>query len=172
MPDAVERFLARPGRMLARLDEQLAQASDTHEAAWIACEFTGRELNLGDCVAYLPQADGGLVQAAAWGPRRVATNLLASRLRLPPGAGVAGDCARRLRARRVDDARDEADDAGRGHSELAVPVQHDELLLAVLHSEEPQPGFFDERYEQAFEAIAACSASHLWRLRGHRPGAG
>jgi GAF domain-containing protein len=154
--------------MLVRLDKQLQQAEGTHEAAWIICEYTGRELNLADCVVYLPTGAGGLVQTAAWGPKRSADRMLESRVRLSIGKGIVGACARQLKAQRVDDTREDlryVHDIEPGLSELAVPISHDEILLGILDSEDASLGFYDSRYEQAFEAIADRSAAHLWRLR-------
>lgn len=166
--DTVTRFLERRDSMLLRLDEQLRDASDAREAAWTLCDYTGRELNLADCVVYLPAGDDALMQAAAWGPKRGAQYILESRLRLPLGKGIVGDCARRLQMQRVDDTRDDTryvHDDQPGLSELAVPLCHDDILLGVLDSEDTGTAFYDARYEQAFEAIAGCAAAHLWRLR-------
>jgi putative methionine-R-sulfoxide reductase with GAF domain len=166
--DTVTRFLERRDFMLDRLDEQLRDVWDMREAAWALCEYTGRELNLADCVIYLPEGDTALMQAAAWGPKRGTERMLESRLRLPLGKGIVGNCARQLRTLRVDDTREDArhvrDDQS-GLSELAAPIHHDEILLGVLDSEDVGAGFYDSRYEQAFEAIAGRGAAHLWRLR-------
>lgn len=169
MPDAVTRFLSRLDALLARLDGQLALAETPREVAWIVCEFTGRELNLADCVVYLPEGGDGLLQTAAWGPKRVAEHMLESRIRLSLGKGIVGDCARRLHTQRVDDTRNDpryVRDGELNLSELAVPIHHDEILLGVLDSEHPADGFYDARYEHAFEAIAERSAARLWCLRG------
>lgn len=170
MPDAVTRFLSHRERMLARLDEQLGEATTPHETAWILCEFTGRELNLADCVVYLPEGQGLLLQTAAWGPKRAASNMLESRIRLAVGEGIVGDCALRLQAQRVDDTRRDpryiADDQV-NLSELAVPIHYGPTLLAVMDSENPYEGFYDARYEEAFTAIAALGATHLWRMHGN-----
>lgn len=168
MPDAVTRFLDRSEAMRERLDEQLRQAESTQEAAWVICEFAGRELNLADCVVYLPTGAGGLVPAAAWGPKRSADRMPESRVRLSLDRGIVGACARHLKTQRVDDTREDAryvQESEPRLSELAVPICHDEILLGVLDSEHASPAFYDRRYEQAFEAIADCSAAHLWRLR-------
>lgn len=166
--DVVTRFLERRDTMLSRLDEQLRHAADSAEAAWILCEYTGRELNLADCVVYLPAGTGILAQAAAWGPKRGGERMLESRLRLPPGTGIVGHCARDMHALRVDDTRSDpryvADDRS-NLSELAVPIAHDEVLLGVLDSESPELGFYDARYEAVFAAIAECAAARFWRLR-------
>ena len=169
MPDAVTLFLSRLDALLTRLDGQLALATTPHEVAWIACEFTGRELNLADCVVYLPEGSDGLLQTAGWGPKRVTKNMLELRIRLTLGKGIVGDCARRLQTQRVDDTRNDSRYVRDGElnlSELAVPIHHDEILLGVLDSEHPADAFYDARYEHAFEAIAERSAARLWCLRG------
>lgn len=166
--DTVTRFLERHDFMLARLDEQLRQASTAQEAAWVLCDYTGRELNLADCVVYLPDDDGTLAQVAAWGSWHGVERMHESRLRLAPGSGTAGACARLLRTLRVDDMRGDARYATDEHpalSELAVPIVHDNVLLGVLDSESPELGFYDARYEAAFATIAECGAAHLWHLR-------
>lgn len=166
--DTVTRFLERRDALLTRLDEQLQDADHAHDAAWTLCEYTGRELNLGDCVVYLPTKGDVLTQAAAWGPKRGAERLPESGLRLPIGRGVVGECALLLQKQRVDDTRTDTRyirDDQPGLSELSVPISRDGTLLGVLDSEAAETSFFDSRYEQAFEAIAYCAAAHLWRLR-------
>jgi putative methionine-R-sulfoxide reductase with GAF domain len=166
--DAVTRFLDRREAKLQRLDEQLQQAADPSEVASALCEHTGRELNLADCVVYLPAGSDTLVQAAAWGARRGAA--LAARLRLPY-EGLVGSCAVTLRTQRIDDlghdSRDVAD-AQVHLCELAVPIAHEGVLLGILDSESPEPGFYDSRYEAAFAAIAERGASRLWQLQPRR----
>jgi putative methionine-R-sulfoxide reductase with GAF domain len=166
--DTVTRFLERREALLARLHEQLHEADTAHEAAWLLCEYTGRELNLGDCVVYLPTPDDILIQTAAWGPKRGAERMLESRLRLPIGRGIVGECALLLRTQRVHDTREDpryVRDDQPGLSELSVPIVHAGSLLGVLDSEAAEAGFYDSRYEHAFAAIAHCAAAHLWRLR-------
>lgn len=166
--DAITRFLERRATMLARLDEQLQDALGPEDVARALCEFTGRELNLADCVVYLPTRDGILVQSAAWGARRGADRMLDARLRLPLGIGIVGECALLLQTQRVDDTREDPRyirDDQPGLSELSVPMSHDGTLLGVLDSEDADTGFYDARYEAAFEAIAHCGAAYLWQLR-------
>jgi putative methionine-R-sulfoxide reductase with GAF domain len=169
MRDAVTRFIDQIESLLVRLDGQLDLSASPREAAWTLCEFAGRELNLADCVVYLPRGNDSLVQTAAWGPKRVSENMLESRVVLTGGKGVVGDCARRLRTMRIDDTRLDpryVRDDQVNLSELAVPIHHEEILLGVLDSENPEASFYDARYEKALEAIADRGAAHLWRLRG------
>jgi len=166
--DTVTRFLERRDALLARLDEQLQESASADEAAWTLCEYTGRELNLADCVVYLPVSGDMLAQAAAWGPKRGAGRLPESSLRLPLGRGIVGECGLLLQTQRVDDTRADPRyirDGLPALSELSVPIRHDTVLLGVLDSEDASTAFYDTRYEQAFEAIADCAAAHLWRLR-------
>lgn len=166
--DTVTRFLERRDALLTRLNEQLQEAGDPRDAAWILCEYTGRELNLGDCAVYLPTQGDVLTQAAAWGPKRSVEGLPESSLRLPIGRGIVGECALLLQTQRVDDTREDLryiPGGQPGLSELSVPIRRDGILLGVLDSEAAEAAFFDSRYEQAFDAIARCGAAHLWRLR-------
>jgi hypothetical protein len=106
MQDAITHFLNHADRRLAELDGRLAQAATPRDVAWIVCEFAGGELELTDCVVYLPDGRDGLIQQAAWGPKRAADHVLESRIRLAIGTGVVGDCARQRS--RVDDTRHDA----------------------------------------------------------------
>ena len=169
--DAVTRFLDRRDALLMRLEEQLQQAATAADVAWVLCEFTGRELNLADCVVYLPAGAGALLQTAAWGVLRGAERLPESRMRLPVGEGIAGHCARTLRIQRVGDTRHDPHFVQVSEiclSELAVPIEREGTLLGILDSESPEQDFYDVRYEAAFAAIAAAGAGHLWRWLGQR----
>ena len=169
MPDAITSFLDQAGARLAALDAQLAKAATARDVAWAICEFTGQELELSDCVVYLPDGEDGLIQHAAWGPKRAGNQILESRIQLAIGKGVVGDCARRRTPQRVDDTRRDiryvADDQV-NLSELAVPLIHDDVLLGVLDSEHPETAFYDNRHVQAFQAIAERAAARLAQLRG------
>lgn len=167
--DAVATFLEHAPQRLEALDAQLARSRCAREVAWALCEFAGAELDLGDCVVYLPEDEHNLAQQAAWGPKRAAAQVLESRIRLAVGRGVVGDCARLRTPQRVDDTRRDlryvADDQI-NLSELAVPLVHEGALLGVLDSEHPQPAYYDDRHERAMVLIAQHAAARLAQLRG------
>jgi hypothetical protein len=168
VPDAVTRFLRNLRPLLARLDDQLGATGSLREAAWTLCEFTGRELNLADCAVYLPNGLDALQPTATWGLRRNGQHSSEARPGLSIATNLVGNCARQLRTQRSEDLRHGHLPSANGEadaSELAVPVHHEDILLAILDSKDPHPGFYDERYQQVFEAIAECGAAHLWRLR-------
>jgi putative methionine-R-sulfoxide reductase with GAF domain len=168
MQDATQQFLERADQRLTTLDERLAQAASAREVAWAVCEFAGRELELADCVVYLPDGADSLLQQAAWGPKRAADQVLESRIRLAAGRGVVGDCARQQATQRVADTRNDARyvaDDQVNLSELAVPLLHDGRVMGVLDSEHPDAGFYDARHEQALRAIADRAAARLVQLQ-------
>jgi putative methionine-R-sulfoxide reductase with GAF domain len=169
MLDATQLFLDRADQRLDVLDERLAQAASAREVAWTVCAFAGHELALADCVVYLPDGADSLLQYAAWGPKRVADQVLESRIRLAVGHGVVGDCARQQAPQRVADTRQDARyvaDDQVNLSELAVPLVHAGRVIGVLDSEHPDAGFYDERHEQALAAIADRAAARLVQLQG------
>ena len=169
MPYPAAAFLADADQRLASLAAELAAATSPRDAAWVLCEFAGRELDLADVVVYLPEADGVLAQQAAWGPKRAADQVLESRIRLTPGSGIVGACAQQRVPMRVADTRLDpryvADDQA-NLSELAVPIVLDGVLLGVLDSEHPRRDFYDVQYQRALQAIADCGAVRLRQLAG------
>lgn len=169
MLDATQTFLDRADQRLALLDERLSQAASAREVAWTVCEFAGRELDLADCVLYLPDGTGSLLQQAAWGPKRAAEQVLESRIRLAVGRGVVGDCARQRATQRVADTRQDARyvaDDQINLSELAVPLLHGDRVMGVLDSEHPDPDYYAPRHEQALQAIADHAVARLVQLQG------
>lgn len=168
MSGIVSDFLAESETRLAKLDAELARQESAPCVAWTLCEFSGRELDLVDCVAYLLESDTMLVQQAAWGPKRAADHILESRIHLAVGKGVVGACAQSRQPQRVDDTRQDpryvVDDQD-NLSELAVPLVDGDTLLGVLDSEHPKPRYYDGRHEQALLAIAARGARRLRELR-------
>lgn len=167
MPDPAATFLARADERLARLTDELDGAQSQRDAAWVLCEFAGRELELADVVVYLPDADGNLAQQAAWGPKRAAEHVLESRIRLTPGSGIVGACAQHRVPLRIADTRMDpryVPDDQANLSELAVPIVHDGALLGVLDSEHPQPNYYDAQHERALQAIADRGAERLREL--------
>ena len=161
-------FLADARARLAALGAELAGACTPEEVAWVLCEFSGRELDLADCVVYLLDPDGAtLTQQAAWGPKRAAHHVMESRLRLALGQGIVGRCAQLRLPQRTGDARSDqryvVDDQF-NLSELAVPIIADGTLYGVLDSEHPRADYYALEDEHAFLAIAERGALRLQEL--------
>lgn len=165
--DGPNAFLADLDARLAALDPQLEAARMPGDVAWALCEFSATELGLVDVVAYLVGTDGLLVQAAAWGPKRAADQLLESKIHLAVGQGIVGACAEQQVPLRVDDTRKDpryVTDVESNRSELAVPICHAGELFGVLDSEHPEAGFYGESHERALLAIADLGAARLHEL--------
>ncbi len=168
MASPTAAFLADAFARLARLNEELAGAGTPQEVAWVLAEFSGRELELADCVVYLLDPGGAtLTQQAAWGPKRAAERVLESRLTLAMDQGIVGRCARLRLPQRTADARLDRRyviDDQFNLSELAVPILADDTLYGVLDSEHPLADQYDLDAEHAFLAIAERGALRLREL--------
>ena len=164
-------FLAQAQQRLAGLMQELAGAGTSQDVAWTLCEFSGRELDLADCVVYLLDPGGAsLTQQAAWGPKRAAHHVLESRLRLAIGQGIVGRCAQLRLPQRTGNAhadRRYVVDDQFNMSELAVPILADGELFGVLDSEHPLADYYGLEDEHVFLAIAERGALRLQQLAEH-----
>ncbi|NZA28682.1 GAF domain-containing protein [Luteimonas sp. SJ-92] len=171
MPNSsADEFLQQAGPRLAALVGELERCASPVEVAWALCEFSGPALGLADCVVYLLDGDGRtLTQQAAWGPKRAASRVLESRIRLRLGQGIVGHCAQQRLPQRTADARRDGRyvlDDQFNLSELAVPICIGDALFGVLDSEHPEPGFYGLAHEHALYAIAERGAMRLRALAG------
>lgn len=168
MSGSVSDFLAESATRLAKLDDELSLQESAQCVAWALCEFSGRELDLVDCVVYLLEDETTLVQQAAWGPKRAANHILESQIHLTVGRGVVGACAQSRQPQLVADTRLDsryvADDQV-NLSELVVPLLDGGTLFGVLDSEHPEAGYYQAQHVQALQAIAARGALRLRQLR-------
>lgn len=165
-----ELFLARATHLLTPLRARLLVAASPIDVAWELCEFTGRELDLVDCLIYLVDPDcqdGTLLQYAAWGPKRVAERVVEARIRLRLGQGVVGNCALTHAPQLIADTRLDPRyliDHDHYHSELAVPIVHGDRLLGVIDTEHPDTDAYRAAHVRALLAIAGCAAERLSAL--------
>lgn len=168
MAASTAAFLAEARTRLARLSEALAAAATPLDVAWTLCEFSGRELDLVDCVVYLLDPGGAtLTQQAAWGPKRAAERVLESRLTLAMDQGIVGRCARLRLPQRTPNARSDPRyvfDDQFNLSELAVPILAEDRLYGVFDSEHPHADYYDLDDEHVFLAIAERGALRLREL--------
>ncbi len=165
-----ELFLARSSHLLTKLRSALRADRDRLDVAWQICDFTGRELDLLDCVIYLVDpagSDGSLLQYAAWGPKRVAERVVEARIRLRLGQGVVGNCAATRAPQVIVDTRLDPRylvDNDTCLSELAVPIIAGDRLLGVIDSEHPDTDAYRSTHVRALLAIADCAAERLRQL--------
>ena len=143
----------------------LARAPDLDAVLWAVAHEAIARLDLEDCVVYVvDHARKVCVQRAAYGPKNPSGYDILNPIVIPLGKGLVGSVARTGRPERVDDvSRDPryiVDDAAR-NSELTVPIMHEGRVIGVIDSEHSRPGFYTERHQQVFEAIAALAATRI-----------
>jgi GAF domain-containing protein len=163
--ERIQAFLNRSADLLVRFDEQLALTTTATDVAWSICDYLGNTLALDDCVVYLTDASGvALVQAAAWGPKRIAERIVENRIRLRFGEGVVGNCALSGAPHLIADSRLDPryviDDDMR-LSELAVPIRFEQRVLGVIDTEHPEPDHYRSNHIRALSAIAERAAAKL-----------
>ncbi len=143
----------------------LARAPDLDAVLWAVAHEAIARLDLEDCVIYVVDHTRKVcVQQAAYGPKNPSGYNILNPIVIPLGKGLVGSVARTGRSERVDDVgRDPryiVDDAVR-NSELTVPIMHEGRVIGVIDSEHSQAGFYSERHQQVFEAIAALAATRI-----------
>jgi signal transduction histidine kinase len=148
-----------------RLAFALARASDLEGVLWAVAHEAIARLDLEDCVIYVvDDARKACVQRAAHGPKNPSGYDILDPIVIPLGKGLVGSVACSGKPERVDDvSRDPryiVDDAARS-SELTVPILHEGRVIGIIDSEHSQPGFYTERHQQVFEAIAALAATRI-----------
>lgn len=162
---AVARTDALPIEAFTQLAFALARARDLDGVLWAVAHEAIARLDLEDCVVYVVDHARKLcVQRAAYGPKNPAGYDILNPIVIPVGKGLVGSVARTGKPERVDDlSRDPryiVDDLAR-RSELTVPVMHEGRVIGVIDSEHSQRGFFSERHQRVFEAIAALAATRI-----------
>jgi GAF domain-containing protein len=148
-----------------RLAFALARASDLEGVLWAVAHEAIARLDLEDCVIYVvDDARKACVQRAAHGPKNPSGYDILDPIVIPLGKGLVGSVACSGKPERVEDvSRDPryiVDDAARS-SELTVPILHEGRVIGIIDSEHSQPGFYTERHQQVFEAIAALAATRI-----------
>lgn len=166
--DPIRIFLGALPRVVRALDAQLGECRSPLDVAWTLCDFSGRALELEDCVVYLTDPGGRTVsQYAAWGPKRIAERVFENRIQLAFGAGVVGGCALLGAPQVVPDTRLDpryVGDEGGGLSELAVPLRHEGRVLGVIDSEHPAIDHYRSHHLRALCAVAERGAARLAAL--------
>lgn len=154
------------------LQQRLGKCSAPRECVWALTDAATRTFALPDCVSYLLNADGQtLTQVAAFGPKLKLGQVLEYAVTLRVGQGIVGTVAETRTTIRIDDTRLDAryvlDDVAR-LSELAIPIQHEDVLFGVLDMEHEMPAFYDADHEAALTSMAQLTAARMSALVGAR----
>lgn len=142
----------------------LASAGDMADVLQTLANCAGTVLDWNDCVIYLVDEPGELIQRAAYGPKSPDGVHIADPIRLSFGMGIVGAAAELGESQRVADTRlDERyvlDDEER-LSELAVPIICDGEVVGVIDSEHADVGFFTADDQKLMEKVSRVAAQRV-----------
>lgn len=128
-----------------------------------------KRLNLVDCVIYkVDRDDSSLIQVAGYGYKSDENKIIQNRLTLKFGEGLAGKVARDGNSILVGDISQEKDyvkDIISAGSEIEVPIKINNEVFAVISSEHPDIGFYNEYHIKLFEILASIAVGALIKIQ-------
>lgn len=128
-----------------------------------------KRLNLVDCVIYkVNREEGSLVQVAAYGYKSDEKKNIQNRLTLKFGQGLAGKVARdghSILASDISKEKDYFKDIISAGSEIEVPIKINNEVFAVISSEHPEAGFYNEYHIKVFEILASIAVGALIKIQ-------
>ena len=117
---------------------------------------------------YLADAEQRMLsQAAAFGPKMAAQNVLETHISLAFGEGIVGACAASQSCIIVADSRLDARyvmDQQLRLSEIAVPIIHGGLVYAVIDSEHAEANYYTVEHQRTLETLAFIAAPFFARF--------
>lgn len=155
--------------LLTRLYHALNRCDTQRECAWAITREVMPYMQLEDCVIYLADAEQRMLsQAAAFGPKMAAHNVLETHIALAFGTGIVGTCAATQSCIIVADSQLDSRyvlDQQRRLSEIAVPIIHGGLVYAVIDSEHSKANYYTVLHQRTLETIAFIAAPFFARFK-------
>lgn len=138
--------------------------NSVNEICWDIARNSISQLDFEDCVVYLINENGKLVQKAAYGPKNPKGHEIENPLEIEIGKGIVGTVAQTgkplLISDTTKDSRYIVDDEIR-LSELAVPILHDGKVIGVIDSEHHRKNFFTPSHLKTMTTIASISSNKI-----------
>jgi putative methionine-R-sulfoxide reductase with GAF domain len=152
-------------QMLISFSASVLQQETTEDVYWSLAKNVISKLGFVDCVIYSANLKTrSLVQRAAYGPKSPLQRVLLRPLTIPFGSGITGSVAVTGVAERIADTSQDVryivDDEVR-HSELTVPIKHQEKIIGIIDCEHPEKDFFTEQHLRILNAVASLCAVKL-----------
>lgn len=126
-------------------------------------------LNLVDCVIYkVNREENSLIQVAGYGYKSDENKNIQNRLTLKFGQGLAGKVARdgvSILASDITKEKDYVKDIISAGSEIEVPIKINNEVFAVISSEHPEAGFYNEFHIKLFEILASIAVGALVKIQ-------
>ncbi len=141
--------------------------STVNDILWDICRNCVSRLHFEDCVVYLLDDDGKMLQQkAAYGPKNPKEFEILNPIEIPIGKGIVGDVAATGKASLINDTSKDSryiiDDVRR-YSEITVPLIHDKKVIGVIDSENHRKNFFTTQHLNALQSIAAICSTKISR---------
>lgn len=128
-----------------------------------------KRLNLVDCVIYkVNRNEGTLSQVAGFDYKSDKNKIIQNRLVLKFGEGLAGRVARdgqSILASDISKEKDYVKDIIPAGSEIEVPIKINNEVYAVISSEHPEVGFYNEYHIKLFEILASITVGALIKIQ-------
>lgn len=167
MQDAPHRQL----RLLNQFARDLMRLSSREELIWYVVEEVVGQQGFVDCVIYLYDPTTRLlVQRAAFGEKKASDHQVENAIKIPLGKGITGSVAVNKAPEIVKDTclDDRYVEDLRGmHSELAVPIIHEDMLLGVIDCEHPDTNYFKQHHQDFLNTVASMLAVRLAQWQTH-----
>jgi len=141
--------------------------STVNDILWDICRNCVSRLHFEDCVVYLLDDDGKILQQkAAYGPKNPKEFEILNPIEIPIGKGIVGNVAATGNASLINDTSKDSryiiDDVRR-YSEITVPLVHDKKVIGVIDSENHRKNFFTTQHLNALQSIAAICSTKISR---------
>ena len=138
---------------------------DIHEIAWEITKSITDYLGSDDCIIYLIDSEGRLLeQIAAYGDKVGEERNINNKISLEMGQGIVGEVARTGNAELIGDTSKDkryvADDAVR-LSEITVPIISEGEVIGVIDSEHPEKNYYTQAHLETLQNIARLVAMQL-----------
>lgn len=131
-------------------------------------EITPR-LGLQDCVIYKVDYEHLCInQVAAYGHKKEGSSVILNRLTLDLGEGFAGIAARDGESLLIEDVTAHENyvmDLIEAGSEIEIPIKINNEVYAVISSEHPEKGFYNEFHVKLFEILASIAVGTLVKIK-------
>lgn len=137
---------------------RLLYVNTVDEAVWAVAKHAIAKLGFIDCIVYLIDEEGYLVQRAAHGPKNPVDFDIENPIRLKIGEGICGHVAFTGKAEIIGDtsidSRYTVDD-DRRLSEITVPILSEGKVIGIIDSEHPDANYYTRQDLEILETIAS-----------------
>ncbi|MDC6366433.1 MULTISPECIES: histidine kinase [Flavobacteriaceae] len=158
--------------ILIYFSNSLLGKESEEEILWDLAKNCIAKLGFVDCVIYLiDETNQLLVQKAAYGPKSPKDKTLYNPVQILVGDGISGHVAHTGIPEIINDTTKDSryiEDDDFRHSEICVPIAHENIIYGVIDCEHPDKGFFTDHHLKMLSAIASICAIKIKSVRANK----